>query len=128
MAFLEMKKGSYISRIWFFAKKGFGFDILMTLTRELPEGLWVFNYRFRYYEDDKAHDSADRRNFYKASFSEPMTEEAAVEKMGLAIAHFSEMLDCQPDVTIVQSDDPQVAVALMRGKPYFHMKYEAVES
>jgi hypothetical protein len=50
--------------IWFMSTPGG--DWMMTIDRT-PAGAAKIIYRFRYYEDDKAFDSKDRKNWYQAT-------------------------------------------------------------
>jgi hypothetical protein len=47
-------------QIWFVGAKGV--DWLAALYKP-KDGSWICKYRFRYHEDEKAHDSADRKSW-----------------------------------------------------------------
>lgn len=103
---VEFKEGNYISRIWFFSKKGAAFDINATLWRKLPDGAWNFDYRFRYYNDDKAFDSKDRKSFYHGTFPEKLDEASVIRKLSPAIQNLKLATRLDVDCVIVETDDP----------------------
>lgn len=127
--FIEIERGNYISRIWFFHQDGVPRDVLMVLSRRLPDGDWTLKYRFRYHEDDRAHDSADRFSYWGGTFSAGLSEAEAVRKVGSVLSMLkakTRLRHC--DVTVIESDNPQVFFALMKGKPYSHIRFEEIPS
>lgn len=44
-------------------------DFLAAVREIIPEEKYELKYRFRYYEDDKAFDSADRKHWYQGTVS-----------------------------------------------------------
>ena len=125
---IEIAKGNYISRIWFFyAPEGKGeLDVLAHLWRRLPEGLWTLEYRFRYYEDGKAHDSKDRKSLYVGTFAGPANEEQIWEKIEVALQAMRSFLPpgFAMDVTDGRTDEPVEVVRLLLTKPYMHARIE----
>lgn len=126
--FLQLERGNYISRLWFFYRDGVDFDVLMALTRRLPDGDWLLKYRFRYYRDDKAFDSKDEKSFWTATFSEKLDEAAAVRKVSPIIQKLKVMTRLDFDVLTIESDDPKLALHLMRQKNFMHMKIQEMSS
>lgn len=53
---------------------------------------YLFEYRFRWYVDDKVHGSADRRSFYTIAFS-PMTFTPGAELDEEAVRHGREIFE-----------------------------------
>lgn len=53
---------------------------------------YLFEYRFRWYVDDKKHDSADRRSFYTIAFN-PMTFTPGVAADMEAVRHGREIFE-----------------------------------
>lgn len=119
---MDIKKGNYISRIWFLSKKGTNYDVLMNLMRQLPDGPWTLEYRFRYYKDDKTHGSEDEKSRWTATFPETMTEAEAIRKVAPVLTELKVMTGLKCDITVIESDDPQVVLHLMGTKKYFHIK------
>ena len=122
-----IEKGNYISRIYFFYSPLEPMNVLVLLWRKLPNGNWTLNYRFRYYNDDKIHDSQDIKNRYTAEFPESnnLSENQILEKVQLIIDGFKTevLLDkFKLDITEISSDDPTLILHLMQQKPYFHSK------
>ncbi len=71
---LEIKDGRYVSQMWFLA--GDNRDFLACLFRE-DSGNFRLNYRFRYYIDDKIHDSGDRKSFWSGLLKPGIAEDEA---------------------------------------------------
>jgi hypothetical protein len=99
-------------------------DVLMALTRKLPDGEWKLEYRFRYYRDDEAFDSADEKSRWTATFPEKLEESEVVRRVSPVLQKLKAMTRMEVDVTTIESDEPELVVHLMRQKPHFHMKYE----
>ena len=74
---IEIKEGRYFACYWFFS--GHCFDWLCALYRDLPDGEWTVQYRFRYYVDEKTHDSDDEKSWWSARFPGTAVEEMDVE-------------------------------------------------
>lgn len=128
---LEFKKGKYISRAWFLHHPDAGVDVFAWLWRELPQGDWHFSYRFRYYRDDRAHDSSDRKSGYQGAFNEPLSEAQVLERIQPVLGPLSEMLGQQfgtPPFEVacceIGTDDPADAVRLLSLEPWAHLKCE----
>ncbi len=64
---IEIKDERYFAAMWFCTPSIGGVDWHGALYKDNC-GPWEFRYRFRYYADDKAHDSEDIKNWYTASF------------------------------------------------------------
>ncbi len=127
-SFILLKPGNYISRIWFFHKNNAEFDVMMALTRKLPNDDWILKYRFRYYRDNKAFDSDDKKSFWSATFPQKMTEAEAVRKVGPVVQKLKAMTRLDFDIIIAESDNPEIVIALMQKSPFFFMQYEEKKS
>lgn len=125
---LVIEKGNYISRIWFFYKDGVMRDVLMALTRKLPDGDWKLAYRFRYYRDEEAFDSSDEKSVWTAMFPMKLSEAEAVRKVSSVLQKLKVLTRMDFDVTVIESDEPALVTHLMKQKAYFHMRYEEVKS
>ena len=63
---IVFKEGRYFVREWFFS--GVRFDWLCALWRDLPDGLWTVQYRFRYVVDDEiGYESDDEKSWWTAT-------------------------------------------------------------
>ena len=89
---IELKETTQVRAFWFVA--GGSRDWMAVLLRQ-EGGCWEALYRFRYYKDDKMHDSEDDKSWYRIS-----TDEAPPEKQdGLSI-DMERTLDMVADMTI----------------------------
>lgn len=128
---IEIKKGNYVSRIWFYhGDDDAPFDVMAHLWRQLPDGEWKYEYRFRYYVDNKAHGSADRKSAYLMTFHKVMTEAEVLEHMQPALAG---MLALMPDgfsveELVIESDEPSLVMHLLGKLPHMHMCFEEPSS
>lgn len=127
MAFLEFARGNYYSRLWFLGGPSDAIDVLMALSRTLPDGDWTLKYRIRRKVDEKTFGSEDTKTFWSATFPAGMTEAEAVRKVGPVLQKLRAMTRLPVDVTTIESDDPALIVHLLQGKSFMHVKYEKVE-
>lgn len=121
--FLQIEKGNYISRIWFFSKDGADFDVLMVLGRRLPEGDWKLDYRFRYYRDDEAFDSKDEKSIWSATFPEKLSESEAVRKTAPVVRKLKAMTRMECEVLTIESDEPAVVIHHLRRCSFAHLEH-----
>ena len=128
MAFLDFARGNYYSRIWFLGGPSDSTDVLMTMMRKLPDGLWQLKYRFRTKNDNGVFDSSDDKSFWSATFPTTLTEAEVVEKVSPLLQQLVDVTGLPVDATMIESDEPAVIIELMRGKPFFHMQFEKVKS
>lgn len=126
--FLEIERGNFISRVWFLSAPGASYDVLMTLTRRLPDGGWLLKYRFRHYRDDEAFESADEKSFWSAQLPAETTEAEALGKLAHVLDNLKAMTGLDCDVTTIGSDDPALVLHLLRDKPYVRFRREELES
>lgn len=124
-AFLTLVKGIYYSRIWFFSSEKADFDVLVAVMRELPRGAWTLKYRFRYYEDDKAHDSADRKSHWTATLGGEMSEAEVLGRVAPVLVRLAEMTGLDRHTIVVESDEPALISHLMMQSPHFSARYQA---
>lgn len=125
---LFFAKGNYVSRVWFLYRTGEAFDVMMWLSRQLPDAPWVLRYRFRYYQDAKTVDSNDERSEWTATFPDSIDEEAAVTKVAPVLQMLTGRTGLTCDLTMIQTDDPEAALRLMRAKPYFFILGQGLAS
>ena len=120
--FIDIREGNYISRIWLFGKRGATFDVLMVLRRELPNGDWELAYRFRYYRDGEAFDSADEKSFWTATFPQKFDVSGAIRAVSPVLSKLRAMTGFDVEVLIVESDRPKVVIDRMSRSKSVHMK------
>lgn len=121
---LTFARGMYYSRIWFLSSPAKRMDILAVLRRSLPDGPWKFEYRFRYYRDEKVFDSEDEKSFYAFSGGASASEAEVVEKTREAVGVIALSQGLDVDETVVESDDPEVIFGKLREKPYFSSRMD----
>ena len=119
-AFIEVKDGRYFLAIWFLAAPDNG-DVLMTVYRDDPASDWEMRYRFRYYVDEKAHDSADRRSHYVGTIPKGAPEVEVLTKMREAVNFMRAKYPKVEEVLIQSSSADAVSVALTL-RPWAHAK------
>ena len=122
---MNIERGNYISRVWFWQRAGVGFDVLGHLSRQLPEGAWQFAYRFRYYNDDQAHDSTDRKSGWTAEIGK-MTESEALGKLAPILEMMNGRLFAGFEFSevVIESDVPELVIHLLAQQPWCHFKAE----
>jgi hypothetical protein len=120
---LHIRKGNYISRIWFFSGKGEVFDVAANLFRELPDGVWTLSWRFRFYRDDSlTQDTDDIKQAWSCKLR-AKSEDEAIRECGPIIGKLKIITRLDFDLTIIGTDDPTTVVELMNAKPYFHLSF-----
>lgn len=124
MELLLFQRGLYYSRVWFLFSPEQPRDVLAVLRRELPDGLWRLEYRFRYYNDDKAFDSTDRKNFYSGTYPEHVPEGEIVDKTSEAIGIIASMQGMTVETIVIESDDPTVIHEKLAESPHFKMRMD----
>jgi hypothetical protein len=116
---IMIKDGRYFSAMWFIA--GAGSDWLAALWRD-PGGPWHVVWRFRYYVDDRAHDSADERSW--SEYELPgTTPEAGLSE---AIARTADDLLRAGDGAavheiVLRTDKPDVIAAALQREHFMHL-------
>ncbi len=111
--------------MWFLALTGES-DWLCGLTEIVPEREYQISYRFRYYKDDKVHDSDDRKSAYSANVHSSRAYALAALRMvadGLkqagAIGEIDEVMMHDKDVKrfIRELQDKPWAFLRVEGRP-----------
>lgn len=75
----EFRKGKYLSRIWYGERPGDPMNVTFTLWRDLPDGCWNLEVRYRYYSDKRVFDSEDKRSEYGFSIEQGPTEAEVIQ-------------------------------------------------
>lgn len=120
---LILEKGRYVSRVWMLGGRD-DFDVLMHLSRLLPAGRWDFQYRFRYYADDRAFDSKDKKSETHFSISGDVSESDALEKVHEVVAVLARQAGLEVDEVVIESDEPAVFIERTENKSWMNMKFE----
>ena len=91
-----------------------------------PKGPWEGKYRFRYYRDDKAHDSDDIKNWYamKAMDGSDKTRDQLKDAMDtlLKVGHASEFMYSGCYVECMGDGDAMIELLTNADRPYLHAK------
>lgn len=77
---IDLSPETYIYGIWFCGMEGT--DWMACLSKKI-DGPWEFTYRHRYYADDKAFDSDDRKSWYKWTAKDGSDENLQVFLKGI---------------------------------------------
>lgn len=125
MAIIELGNGTYLSRVWFLGGNPEA-DVIVAVLRPVPGGPWELRYRFRYYRDDVAFDSADEKSSYVATIDWAMPETEVVAKARELVRKMAALAPKggfpEVDEVVVESDDPRVFYAQIKDKPWVHVK------
>ncbi len=85
---IPIEDGRYFIAVWFVNSGAHDKNWLATVFRN-EDGAWEIRYRFRYYRDNKAHRSADRKRCYRAVVPSTTPEarmQEGIDKMAAVIA------------------------------------------
>lgn len=123
---IEIREGRYFVRWWFFS--GDRFDWLCALYRDMPDGEWTVQYRFRYYVDDKVNDSDDQKSWWSAVFPGATIDEAVVESK---VQMFTEQVRalrihthgpcCEMQSVALRSSSVQKCFEILARQPWNHV-------
>ncbi len=128
---IEIKEGTYVSAMWFLPlhrpKDADGVtyeegDWMCTLYRLKGEIAFRASMRFRYYLDDKAHDSKDKKSGYMLGFKEGQDESACLA----IIADLTKDLVAASGETlyklVLRSDDPAFILKRLSEEEWVSMR------
>ncbi len=113
---INIKEGRYFAAIWYI--EGGNKNWMAALWRDGSDGAMTLSGRFRYYVDDKRHDSDDVKRIFEAETKPHLTEAQAVSDVDqiadkLIKAGFGRTVE----KLILRTDDPdKVLKALSREK------------
>jgi len=97
---MTIKLDESILGIWFLSLDNS--DLLFSLNDE--EDKYKVQYRFRYYEDDKTHDSDDRKSWYEGViYKKDMTLAEAIEATEKTFTTFSRLTANEP-TSLIKGD------------------------
>ena len=128
-----LKEGRYVAALWIVPlrdacdKEGQFYeqaDWLATLYRDEGERDFQCHYRFRYYVDDRAHDSEDKKSAYGVKFT-GKSETEAMAIMGLLaenIATSGHGPRAEIHKLLIGSGDPTFIIERLQTEQFFHMK------
>ncbi len=134
-----LKEGRYVAALWMVplenARDTDGrlyeqADWLATLYRDEGERDFKCHYRFRYYVDDKAHDSDDKKSAYGVTFTGKSEPEAMaiMGKLAENIATSGSGPRAKIHKLLINSSDPMLIAKRMQSEDFFHMKVLKKES
>ena len=119
---IDFTKMEYVLAFWFASgKEG---DWLCFVFRDQGQTDWTLKYRFRYYVDGEAFDSADRKGWYEAKADPSKTTEAEllanIDMIAkLTAQRFGGGLD-----RVIVRGEPAKAMRLLTERPWAHLKTE----
>lgn len=120
---MEMIEGRYVSACYFLSGKE-PMDIMGWLYRDAG-GPWQFEYRFRYYADEKAYGSADKKSWYHGELVEKYLSEATVRlKVRDMMDLIASAKGFEVDEVDIRSSDQQKVVECLATRPWAHVKFE----
>ena len=128
---LELKPQRYVSAQW--AVFGREKDYLAHLWRDREGGddRWHVQYRFRYYADDKAHNSEDQKNWYEWSINAPWDAEERIRSLVADMA--AKLSSLSPtewggpvEVLDIRSDDPDTIMKKLAAVRDIHVRFESM--
>jgi len=119
----EIRSGRYYAAFWIVEAQDGSGNVNAAVWRDLPNGPWHMQYRFRYYVDNKAHDSKDRRSWFIGQARGEQTEEQAVANGDKLVCA---LIECgyarRQDVTCLRlsTDDPKKIAEALTSQPSMH--------
>jgi hypothetical protein len=116
----------YFSALWWIFHPDQTQDFHGALYREEEGetlGPWTFKYRFRYYVDNKAHDSDDVKNWYTATLPEGATEVNALESIRMMTDMVSREYRGAPvHKAVIRSKKAEDVMKALEREPFCHIK------
>lgn len=136
----QIKEGRYVAAMFFLFAPDNTQDWHGIVWRERPGDIWHFDYRFRYYMDDKAHDSEDEKSWYACTMAADATE-AFVMSVASGLADTMtksktggyNSLERSPyygaDVhkVILRSSNVEDIMGILKREKFIHSKFEPME-
>lgn len=117
---MEINEKDYLLGIWFV---GWGTGDWMAAIKRGDGPEFQLQYRFRYYEDQKAFDSDDRKSWYRGTLTDT-NEDIVIKKINLiaaTIAQSRQEADVLNDHVLVRGGTEKFLEA-MKGKDWMHLK------
>jgi hypothetical protein len=120
-AIIDLRDGRYFAAIAFVYGEQHR-DYLASVWRD-KDGPWTMTCRFRYYIDDRAHDSADEKCEMCAVDTHDRTEEEMLRTLRITVealvaGGFNDRLDWLD----VKSDDAMVVFEKLAARPWAHVQ------
>lgn len=115
---IDLNENTYCLGLWYL--EGDGKDWLAAVTRD-GDGPMTLRYRFRYYVDDKAFDSNDRKNWYKATCPPHLTEDEIVASIDALVSKMVSEGMRKPWRRVVRGGAEKTMTAL-RAAPFVHIQ------
>jgi hypothetical protein len=105
-------------------------DWLGTLGIDAKDDVWVLEYRFRYYEDEKAHDSKDRKNWYhtRGPDKSDATRDKFLAGVKMLLLLLEAKFGAKADFVDLQcgADNPKIFFEIS-SRPWSHMRVATPE-
>lgn len=125
-----LEKGMYVSAVWMIplenARDQGGrtyeqADWFAALLRREGERDFTFEYRFRYYVDDKVYGSSDPQSAYAVTMKGKTEAEAiAIAQMCAETISKTSQVGCPIHKLVLRSSDPDFILERMRAEPMLH--------
>jgi len=117
----KIKAGRYIARMYYgeLAKPQGNVMAFFYRDARIEANEWTFQYRFRYYMDDKVYQSADKRS-QEYIFNLKGTFDELLPKVQQILLLMTIAADSPPPDEDVNSDDPEVVLAIMFKQDWAH--------
>jgi hypothetical protein len=127
---IDFKDGRYVAAIWFVPlenmvdREGIRYahgDWHAVLYKDDGEERFRAAMRFRYYVDDKVHDSGDKKSWYQVSF--PGTEAEALSAFGKVVNGLAGMgRGANIHKLIIRSSDPKFIFERLMAEGWAHLR------
>lgn len=119
---------SYVDRFWYMSWADG--DLMACLYRDSLTAPWRLTYRFRYYVDNEAFDSADRKSTYEMEGLDG--DEATRLEMACVFEHVSALVAAANGAVsrscLVVRGGAKDAMRLLARQPWSHVKVSAPEA
>lgn len=115
---------SYMVGMWFIGTGDM--DWMAQLYKDKGDERWKFSFRFRYYEDETAFDSHDRKSFYTGTFPSYLSEEDATAAAVGAADIIAKLLDnVIVDESLIVKGDLNKFQEVLEANPrnWVHLKF-----
>jgi hypothetical protein len=120
---IDLGEIEYVEAIWFVDGTVDG-NWMAWLYRAKGDTRWTLKYRFRYYRDDKTHDSSDERSWYEGTCP-PESLSKMIESTDLIAAMNVVRFAGPLDKTVVQGTAER-AIEMIAGKSWCDVKVESL--
>lgn len=126
---IELRKGRYHSSLWFLGGEAQPFDVFGSLSRELPDGEWTLNFRFRYHDGvgDDPFTDGDTKRWYSAKWRTDVSEEQALASCREVFQKLQAESGLRLHVLPVRTDDPKTISDALGRETWSHRRTASKE-